>query len=173
MLDVVAGRFPGCGLRHEEGEGGGGGGEGGGEGEVEEEAGRGRRREARASDNGGGEKSDHEEKTLGASITGVGGVPPPCSNIGGKKDHLSSLRTARPYQTLGGVLAAEAIALLKEFYETGNPSAPRPNRPAAAAATRAARKAAAAEAAAAAVALADRAAAAAAAASNGDCGAAT
>lgn len=154
VLDVVAGRFPGCGLRHEEGEREGG--------REEEEAGRGREA-GTTSENG--EKSDLE-------TAGVEAAPPPCSPSNGKgktEDPLSSLRTARPYRTLGGVLAAEAIALLKEFYETGNPSAPRPNRPAAAAATRAARKAAAAEAAAGAAAEAARAAAA----SNGDCGAAT
>ena len=174
VLDVVAGEFPGCGLRWGEALRSGEAGEREEQGEEEEGAAAGRGREAGASggEDGGGEKSDPREKASATSR--VGAV---FSNGGGKKDqhdndHLSSLRTARPYATLGGVLAAEAIALLKEFYETGNPSAPRPNRPAAAAATRAARKAAA-EAAAAEAAAAEAAALAAeavAAASNGGAG---
>lgn len=103
VLNVVAGKFPGCNLSHEASTEGR---EGKGEGEGE--------------------------------ATGGGG----------------GLAVARPYETLGGVLASEAVALLKEFYETGNPSAPRPNRPEAAAATRAARKEAAAAKAAAAAAAA-------------------
>ena len=163
VLDVVAGRFPGCGLRHEEG-----GGEAGAEGAegagAEGEAGRGS-----GGEHGGGEgRSAAADGTEGTTKTRVGALHPPDAD--GRRQQTddgqrpSSLPgTARPYRTLGGVLAAEAVALLKEFYETGNPSAPRPNRPAAAAATRAARKAAAAAAAAAGAAAAGDAAAAAAA----------
>ena len=156
VLDVVKGRFPGCGLRHEianeENEE-----------ELEEEgAGRGRQEEEEeagtSGENGGGGGGGEEKAaslegetanaTSSPRVRGGGGGGAEKPNQLEEENHLpssssSSLRTARPYRTLGGVLAAEAIALLKEFYETGNPSAPRPNRPAAAAATRAARKAAA------------------------------
>lgn len=147
VLDVVAGRFPGCGLRHAAAA------EGGKEKEEEEEGGE-KEGERKAGGGSGaaaldfdgtveeGEENDLEEASQSIRV----GAAPPDGRAQKKQNHqkhLSSLCTARSYQTLGGVLAAEAVALLKEFYETGNPSAPRPNRPVAAAATRAARKAAA------------------------------
>ncbi|KAG0486485.1 hypothetical protein HPP92_008580 [Vanilla planifolia] len=41
----------------------------------------------------------------------------------------SSSSGAWGYQCTGGVLAAEAISLLRRFYEQGNPNAPKPHRP--------------------------------------------
>ena len=139
VLDVVSGGFPGCGLRHDAG--------------IEEEEGEGDEEQAREAPV---EKTEIDSEKITSSSIRVGAPFSSDASLETRTQQidLASLSTARAYWTLGGVLAAEAIALLKEFYETGNPSAPRPNRPAAAAATRAARKAAAAEAAAASVALA-------------------
>ena len=156
VLDVVKGKFPGCGLRHaeigeeeEKRENGDRGGEAEAGEEEEEEAGG-----VEEEGGGGSERIDLGSEEAGKDAPRV---EPPFST--GKTEARSTSTStpslpplllknspACPYETLGGVLSAEAVALLKEFYETGNPSAPRPNRPEAAAATRAARKQRAAEA---------------------------
>ncbi|XP_028553196.1 tRNA-specific adenosine deaminase TAD2 isoform X3 [Dendrobium catenatum] len=41
----------------------------------------------------------------------------------------SSSSKARAFKCTGGILSAEAVALLRSFYEQGNPNAPKPHRP--------------------------------------------
>jgi hypothetical protein len=41
----------------------------------------------------------------------------------------NGLDKTRGFQSVGGVMADEAISLLRSFYEQGNPNAPRPHRP--------------------------------------------
>ncbi|KAH7444221.1 hypothetical protein KP509_02G070300 [Ceratopteris richardii] len=48
-----------------------------------------------------------------------------CGPCGGK----SSNHKTQNIQCTGGILAEEAVALLRDFYEQGNPNAPKPHRP--------------------------------------------
>ncbi|CAN1346253.1 tRNA-specific adenosine deaminase TAD2 [Linum perenne] len=41
----------------------------------------------------------------------------------------SSEVTAKGFKCIGGIMAAEAVSLLRNFYEQGNPNAPKPHRP--------------------------------------------
>ncbi|CAN1227392.1 tRNA-specific adenosine deaminase TAD2 [Linum perenne] len=36
---------------------------------------------------------------------------------------------AKGFKCIGGIMAAEAVSLLRNFYEQGNPNAPKPHRP--------------------------------------------
>ncbi|CAL5221138.1 g3275 [Coccomyxa viridis] len=47
-----------------------------------------------------------------------------CGGCGGRPSNAGF-----QLQCSGGLMAAEAVALLKEFYSTGNPKAPKPHRP--------------------------------------------
>ncbi|XP_010252288.1 PREDICTED: tRNA-specific adenosine deaminase 2 isoform X2 [Nelumbo nucifera] len=46
-------------------------------------------------------------------------------------EHLSSDDTSKGkgFKCTGGIMASEAISLLRSFYEQGNPNAPKPHRP--------------------------------------------
>ncbi|KAG6552590.1 hypothetical protein Mapa_005790 [Marchantia paleacea] len=50
-----------------------------------------------------------------------------CGHSSSKDDGNSS--KSRGFECVGGILADEGIALLRGFYEQGNPNAPRPHRP--------------------------------------------
>ncbi|CAN1837253.1 tRNA-specific adenosine deaminase TAD2 [Linum perenne] len=41
----------------------------------------------------------------------------------------SSEVTAKGFKCIGGIMAAEAVSLLRNFYEQGNPNAPKPHKP--------------------------------------------
>ncbi|CAN1227398.1 tRNA-specific adenosine deaminase TAD2 [Linum perenne] len=44
--------------------------------------------------------------------------------------HSSNLEVAaKGFKCIGGIMAAEAVSLLRNFYEQGNPNAPKPHRP--------------------------------------------
>jgi len=45
--------------------------------------------------------------------------------------HLRTGAPAPPFSCRAGLLADEAVELLRRFYVSGNPKAPRPHRPAA------------------------------------------
>lgn len=51
------------------------------------------------------------------------------SGGGGGKEADASPTTARGFTPVPGLRAADAVALLQAFYESGNPSAPVPRRP--------------------------------------------
>ncbi|BBN14773.1 tRNA-specific adenosine deaminase 2 [Marchantia polymorpha subsp. ruderalis] len=51
-----------------------------------------------------------------------------CGNSSSGEDDGDSAKR-RGFECVGGILADEGIALLRGFYEQGNPNAPRPHRP--------------------------------------------
>ncbi|KAL6901996.1 hypothetical protein ACP4OV_004872 [Aristida adscensionis] len=50
---------------------------------------------------------------------------------GSSSDDLSGSQTPRPkgFKCTGGIMAEDAVALFRCFYEQGNPNAPKPHRP--------------------------------------------
>jgi tRNA-specific adenosine deaminase 2 len=54
-----------------------------------------------------------------------------CAPCGSAEEEsvTNGLDKTRGFQSVGGVMADEAISLLRSFYEQGNPNAPRPHRP--------------------------------------------
>ncbi|PKI56679.1 hypothetical protein CRG98_022929 [Punica granatum] len=67
------------------------------------------------------------------SILGIKEVYYGCANdkFGGCGSILS-LHIARGFKCYGGIMASEAVSLFRDFYEQGNPNAPKPHRPRAA-----------------------------------------
>ncbi|GAQ80442.1 hypothetical protein KFL_000540185 [Klebsormidium nitens] len=51
-----------------------------------------------------------------------------CLPCGGGEDEDDGGSLGHTYESVGGLFAAEAIDLLKDFYEQGNPNAPKPHR---------------------------------------------
>ncbi|KAI4335359.1 hypothetical protein L6164_014011 [Bauhinia variegata] len=43
--------------------------------------------------------------------------------------HLSNIPQGKGFKCTGGIMASEAVLLLRTFYEQGNPNAPKPHRP--------------------------------------------
>ncbi|XP_020587428.1 tRNA-specific adenosine deaminase 2 [Phalaenopsis equestris] len=48
---------------------------------------------------------------------------------GASLEYSSTSSGTRSFKCTGGILSAEAVALLRSFYEQGNPNAPKPHRP--------------------------------------------
>ncbi|KAL2620169.1 hypothetical protein R1flu_000374 [Riccia fluitans] len=60
---------------------------------------------------------------LALHVDGSGGCGESCSENDQKRMEKMS------FECVGGILADEGVALLRGFYEQGNPNAPRPRRP--------------------------------------------
>ncbi|KAF5199506.1 tRNA-specific adenosine deaminase [Thalictrum thalictroides] len=65
------------------------------------------------------------------SILGIRSVFYGCGNdkFGGCGSILSLHSQGKGFECTGGIMASEAVSLLRRFYEQGNPNAPKPHRP--------------------------------------------
>ncbi|KAG7021699.1 tRNA-specific adenosine deaminase 2 [Cucurbita argyrosperma subsp. argyrosperma] len=50
-------------------------------------------------------------------------------HLGSREAHTSGNRQGRGFKCTAGIMASEAVALFRSFYEQGNPNAPNPHRP--------------------------------------------